>query len=134
MKKKNLKFLIPITITIVLLTIIKIAEPEEVDWTKSFSRKDKIPFGGYVIYDLAQSLFPDKSCSKELSIYNILKDNYYSSVRMFHKRLLFSDSDTEYLLDYVAKATTFYFSIWNFGDLADSLRIKTYDMFLRRIR
>ena len=133
MKKKNLKFLIPITITIVLLTIIKIAEPEEVDWTKSFARNDKIPFGGYIIYDLAQSLFPDKKIVlKEFPIYNILKDNYYSGTNYVFINAYFSPDklDTEYLLNYVAEGNNVFISAFGiYGDLADSLRIKTYDMF-----
>lgn len=133
MKKKNLKFLIPITVTIVLLTIIKIAEPEEVDWTQSFSRKDKIPYGGYIIYDLAQSLFPDKNIVlKELPIYNILKDNYFSGTNYVFINAYFSPDrlDTEYLLDYVAEGNNVFISAFGiYGDLADSLRIKTYDMF-----
>ncbi len=133
MKKTNLKFLIPITITIVLLTIIKIAEPEEIDWAQSFSRKDKIPYGGYIIYDLAQSLFPDKNFApKELPIYNILKDNYYYGTNYVFINAYFSPDglDTEYLLDYVAEGNNVFISAFGiFGDLADSLRIKTYDMF-----
>lgn len=132
MKKKNLKFLIPITITIVLLTIVKIAEPEEIDWTKSFARDDKIPFGGYVIYDLAQSLFPDhKLIIKELPIYNILKDNYCSGTNYVFINAYFSPDklDTEYLLDYVAEGNNVFISAFGiYGNLADSLRIKTYDM------
>lgn len=51
MKKKNIKFLIPLIVILVILTIIKIAEPEEIDWSRSFARTDKIPYGGYIMYD-----------------------------------------------------------------------------------
>lgn len=133
MRKKNLKFLLPLIITLIVLTIIKIAEPEEVDWTKSFGRKDKIPYGGYIIYDLAQGLFPDNEIAlKELPIYNILKDSYYFGTNYIFINTYFSPDklDTEYLLDYVAEGNNVFISAFGiYGDLADSLKIKTFDMF-----
>ena len=74
MKKREVKFLIPLIVTIILLTVIKIVEPEELNWNNSFARKDKIPYGGYIISDIASDLFPDQEVVlKELPIYNILK-------------------------------------------------------------
>lgn len=133
MKKKNFKFLLPIIITLILLTIIKIVEPEEVDWSKSFAKKDKIPYGGYIIYDIAAGLFPDNEVElKELPIYNNLKDKYY-----YHTNYIFINTnflpdrlDTEYLLDYVAEGNNVFISAFGiYGDLADSLKIKTFDKF-----
>jgi len=131
MKKKNLKFLVPITITIVLLTIVKIAEPEEVDWTKSFARKDKIPYGGYIIYDIVPGLFPGNELTLiDLPIYNILKDQYYYSTNYVFINTYFSPDrlDAEYLLDYVAAGNNVFISAFGiYGDLADSLKVNTYD-------
>ena len=131
MKKKNIKFLVPLIITLVILTIIKISEPEEIDWNKSFARKDKIPYGGYIIYDLAQRLFSESDfLLKELAIYNILKDNYYYGTNYVFINSYFSPDrlDTEYLLDYVAEGNNVFISAFSiYGDLADSLKIKVYD-------
>ena len=133
MKKKNFKFLLPLIITLVILTIIKIAEPEEIDWTKSFVKKDKIPYGGYIIYDIVSGLFPDSKIEiKELPIYNILKDNYYYNTNYVFINNYFSPDrlDTEYLLDYAAEGNNVFISAFGiYGDLADSLKLKTYDMF-----
>ena len=133
MKKKNIKFLIPLIVTLIILTIIKIAEPEELDWTKSFANKDKIPYGGYIIYDIAAGLFPGNEFElKELPIYNILKDKYYYSTNYVLINTYFSPDrlDTEYLLDYAAKGNNVFISAFGiYGNLADSLKIKTFDIF-----
>ena len=133
MKKKNLKFLLPLFITLIILTIIKIAEPEEVDWSKSFAKKDKIPYGGYIIYDIAKGLFPDKEFElKELPIYNTLKGKYHYNTNYVFINTYFSPDrlDTEYLLDYVAEGNDVFISALGiYGNLADSLQIKTYDVF-----
>ena len=133
MKKKNLKFLLPLFITLIILTIIKIAEPEEVDWSKSFAKKDKIPYGGYIIYDISKGLFPDKEFElKELPIYNTLKGKYHYNTNYVFINTYFSPDrlDTEYLLDYVAEGNDVFISALGiYGNLADSLQIKTYDVF-----
>ncbi len=133
MKRKNIKYLIPLIITLIILTIIKIVEPEEVDWTKSFAKKDKIPYGGYIIYDIVPNLFPDNEVVlKELPIYNILKDNYYYGTNYIFINTYFSPDrlDAEYLLGYVSDGNNVFISAFGiYGDLADSLKIKTFDEF-----
>ena len=133
MKRKNIKFLLPLIITLIILTIIKIVEPEEVDWTNSFARKDKIPYGGYIIYDISPELFPDNDVTlKEFPLYNILKDNYYINTNYIFINNYFSPDrlDTEYLLRYAADGNDVFISAFGiYGDLADSLRIKTIDEF-----
>lgn len=117
----------------IILTIIKIVEPEEVDWTKSFAKKDKIPYGGYIIYDIVPDLFPDyEVVLKELPIYNVLKDKYYYATNyVFINTYFYPDRlDTEYLLDYVAKGNNVFIATFGiYGPLSDSLRIKTFDEF-----
>jgi hypothetical protein len=133
MKKRNIKFLVPLIVTLTILSIIKIVEPEEVDWTKSFAKKDKIPYGGYIIYDIIPNLFPDNEfVLKELPIYNILKDSYYYGTNYVFINTYFSPDrlDAEYLLDYVAQGNNVFISAFGiYGDLADSLKIETFDEF-----
>ena len=135
MKRKNIKYLVPLIITLIIITIIKIIEPEEIDWTKSFAKKDKIPYGGYIIYDISNELFPNQEVVlKELPIYNILKDNYYFNTNYVFINSYFSPDrlDTEYLLRYVADGNNVFISAFGiYGDLADSLKIKTYDEIFR---
>jgi len=118
---------------LIIITIIKIIEPEEIDWTKSFAKKDKIPYGGYIIYDISNELFPNQEVVlKELPIYNILKDNYYFNTNYIFINSYFSPDrlDAEYLLSYVADGNNVFISAFGiYGDLADSLKIQTFDEF-----
>jgi hypothetical protein len=133
MKKKNLKFLIPITVTIIILTLVKISEPEEIDWNESFSKYDKIPYGGYIIYDIAHELFKGSELSlTELPVYNILKDNNYYKTNYVFINSYFSPDvlDTEYLLNFVSEGNQVFISAFSiYGSLADSLRFETYGTF-----
>lgn len=133
MKRLNLKFIIPLVLLLIFLTILKIIEPEEIDWTKSFARKDKIPYGGYIIYNISNKLFPDEEITlKEFPIYNIVKDQfYYNTNYVFINSYFIPDRlDTEYLLDFVSEGNNVFISAFGiFGALADSLKIEIYDEF-----
>jgi len=133
MKKKNIKLLLPLIITLIILTIVKIIEPEEINWNKSFATKDKIPYGGYIIYDLSSELFPGEDVVlKELPVYNILKDSYYLNTNYIFINSYFAPDrlDTEYILRYVADGNNVFISAFGiYGDLADSLNILTHDNF-----
>ena len=133
MKRSNIKYLVPLIITLIIITIIKIIEPEEIDWTKSFAKKDKIPYGGFIIYDISDELFRTRDVVlKELPIYNILKDNYYFNTNYVFINSYFSPDrlDTEYLLRFVADGNNVFISAFGiYGNLADSLKIQTFDEF-----
>ena len=133
MNKKNLKYLIPITVTIIFLTFVKVSEPEEVDWTESFSKNDKIPYGGYIIYDISSELFGDEEIGlTEFPIYNVLKENSYYNTNYIFINSYFSPDvlDTEYLLNFVAEGNQVFISAFAiYGSLTDSLRVDSYRTF-----
>lgn len=72
---RNLKFIIPVTIVFVVLVIIKMFTPEPTDWSPSYSKNDKIPFGSYILYNQLSDLFPNKKIeSTNLPFYNITNE------------------------------------------------------------
>lgn len=53
------------------LILFEYFAPKEPDWSYSFSKDDKIPFGDYIIYDLLTDIFPDKEIlNNEKSLFN----------------------------------------------------------------
>ena len=72
---RNLKFIIPVTIVFVVLVIIKMFTPEPTDWSPSYSKNDKIPYGSYILYNQLSDLFPNKKIeSTNLPFYNITSE------------------------------------------------------------
>ena len=72
---KNLKFIIPVTIVFLVLVVVKMFTPEPTDWSPSFSKNDKIPFGSYILYNQLSDLFPNKKIeSTNLPFYNITSE------------------------------------------------------------
>ena len=72
---RNLKFIIPVAIVFVVLVIIKMFIPEPTDWSPSYSKNDKIPYGSYILYNQLSDLFPNKKIeSTNLPFYNITNE------------------------------------------------------------
>ena len=69
---------------LISLILFEFFAPKDPDWSYSFSKDDKAPFGAYITYDLLEDIFPDKEiASNELSLYNFTKPsktNNYSYI------------------------------------------------------
>ncbi len=86
-----------LTILFISLVLFEYFAPKEPDWSYSFSKHKKTPFGAYIIYDLLEDVFPDKEIvSNEKSLYNFEKPDSASS----YSYLIFTDN---FLIDEVNK-------------------------------
>ncbi len=82
MKSLN-KYIIVVAIIFAVLLANELSKPKPINWRKTYSQNDKIPFGGYVIYDQLKKLndgFPLETIDKSPYEYidnvdEIVKDN-----------------------------------------------------------
>jgi hypothetical protein len=125
--KKHFKFIIFLAATILLLILIEIGKPKEIDWSLSFSKDDKIPYGSFLIYKVLPDLFPNSAITEtHYPVYNILKENqvYESSYIFINDRFIPDELDTKYLLDFVEAGNNVLIAANLFyGKLADTLKI-----------
>ena len=130
MKRKELKFLIPITVTIIILIVIKMSEPEQIDWSYDFTKSGTIPYGGYIIHDILPDVFPNAEIvDQEVPVYNVLKANYYYKTNYIFINSIFrpNELDIKYLMSFVNTGNNVFISAFDIGGkLADTLEIKTY--------
>ncbi|MFN8256911.1 MAG: hypothetical protein U0W24_14545 [Bacteroidales bacterium] len=61
--KKN-KHIVILAIIFSLLVVFEYMAPKKPDWTPSFKRFDKIPFGCYITFDLLKDIFPQSRIEK----------------------------------------------------------------------
>ena len=59
MRKSEIKYLVVLCVLFVGLVLFEVYKPKPVDWTQTFSNKDKIPYGTYVLYSMMENLFPE---------------------------------------------------------------------------
>ena len=115
--------------TIIGFILVEIYKPKPIDWTLTFSNKDKIPYGCELLYKVLPNVFPNQKISDEkVSIFSKKskvklppKSNYLYVFSYFR-----ADSVSLLkLLDYVQKGNSVFIASENFFGLDDTLHFQT---------
>jgi hypothetical protein len=124
---KDKKVLILISVSVLLIILIGVFRPREIDWRPTFSEKDKIPYGSYILYQSLPQLFGEKMVS-------ITKKQPFDYVYNSGRRMGFcfvqeqfdpGETNTHSLLDWAnAGHDVFISSARISGPLVDSLNLK----------
>lgn len=63
-----------LVISVIVFIVVTVMKPEPVDWSASFSRGDRIPYGSYILYRLLPDCFPGADIS-------VTHDSIYETLR-----------------------------------------------------
>ncbi|MBB6680111.1 DUF4350 domain-containing protein [Aequorivita sp. 609] len=115
-------------LTLLLILITEIVRPKPIDWRPSYTSVDKIPFGSFVFFEEATSLFKDSEIENiDKDPYSFLVDSTYnknSAYIFINEELNFDKRQTQILLKYVEKGNTVFISSRSYGNiLQDTLKI-----------
>ena len=109
-----------LTLTVLLYGLFEYYRPKPIDWTPSYSNKDKIPFGTKAVFELLPDVFGNQRIeSLRLPIYNHLsenktvpKSNYIFVCQAFE----IDKNDRNQLLKYVKRGNNVFISAYDFSD------------------
>ncbi len=125
-----------IAVLAVLLGLVVLAEvfrTPPVDWNDSFSRRDKIPYGAWILYEQLDDLFPENGVEvSEETIYQRLAGDTseVGNYILLSDRIDLSGPDTEQLLSFVRRGGHAFLSAENFsGPIVDSLGLEVSGTF-----
>lgn len=83
--KKALPFIL-VGILALFVVLVQLYFPKPINWNATFEKRDKNPYGDYILYDFLNDLFPDKKIEvkdrtlyEELDYYNYTEDYTYNS-------------------------------------------------------
>jgi len=95
-----------------LLITLELSRTKELDWNKTYSSYDNIPFGTSVLYDLADSIFPNKSVSRiNESFYRYSQASVNNTNILFiAKDAYFDDQSRNEILNYVKSGNEIFIS------------------------
>ncbi|MEP7220535.1 MAG: DUF4350 domain-containing protein, partial [Bacteroidota bacterium] len=143
-------YIIPLIVVGIFAIIARIVAPREVNWSPSFTRNDKIPYGTYVLFDLLPDLFSDVSiASSTKPAYNALRNGKLDyavggeqdyrqrgeemNYIVINAEFTPDELDREAMFDFVDAGSRVFVAAGSFGsDFADSLHISiagNYDGF-----
>jgi hypothetical protein len=127
--KSDRKYIVLLVLAFVAFVLVEYNAPKPVNWSPTYSKKDKIPYGGYVVHDFLPDLFPGKRIIESNRTAYIMLDNYdsaQSNYIIINNEFKPDTLDTKTILDYVGTGSNVFMAAEDFeGALADSLKIKT---------
>lgn len=126
---KNLKFILPVTIVFIILILIKLVTPEPTDWTPTYSKNDKIPYGSYLLFETLGDLFPaQKIESTNLPFYNITRERKIenTSIIIISRSFEPDDLDAKVLKRLLNSGNDIFIAANSFGKfISDTLNLYT---------
>lgn len=130
MDKKSRNILIVFGIALLTIIIVELARPKPINWNPSYTSKDKIPFGSYVLHQELKNLEFDKKLELvSENPFEFLSDSTYdnNSIYLFiNSNVNFDKRTYEKLMTYVREGNTAFISSSSFdGFIRDSLNIET---------
>jgi hypothetical protein len=130
---KERRFIFILAAFMIAFVLFQLFGPKALDWTPSYSPKDKNPFGAFVLNDLLPPIFPDKKVKKlNLTIYELQdslreNENFVSISDQFAP----DDEATKVLFEKVKNGSHVFISANYFsGKFGDTLDIRTTDLFI----
>ncbi|HWY38562.1 MAG TPA: DUF4350 domain-containing protein [Bacteroidia bacterium] len=118
----------------VLLVWAEYSTPKPVDWRRTYSRSDKIPFGCNALFRLMdEDMYKGKMERQKQTPFNVLmKGTEKKAAYVFiNSNLSFSKLDTRYLMQFAEEGNDVFFaanSFWN-NAIADTFNIRSYSAY-----
>ena len=132
MRKKEGIYIVIAIIVISLIVVLEYNSPKEVNWFPSYVSQHKTPYGTYVLNVLMGSLFPEKTKEVYRPAYEFLSDNDSIEGTYFfvNNKVLFGESELNYLLDWTSRGNTLFIASNNFEEqLLDTLKLDTSTLY-----
>ena len=111
---------------IVSLAWLESTEPEPINWTPSFTAKDRIPLGAFVFYDSWKNR-EDSIVDIKIPPYEYINYSPASGTYFFLNNYInFDDKELDDILDWVSEGNKLFISAYDFGhNLTDTLNLET---------
>lgn len=126
-------FLVIGGVLIVFYIVAQLNRPKAIDWTESFSSKEKTPFGTYVLYNRLGDMFPNSKISAlREPVYNVIADDSVkgASYIIICSTIELSKPDFHQLTKYLRQGNDVFIAAGYFGRILDTaLKISTADNF-----
>jgi hypothetical protein len=122
-------FIIIFSLLFILYVIAELNRPKPIDWSITISKKDKNPYGGYIIYDQLKSIYPNAAIqSYRTSVYEQVNNSEETNTAYFIIGAAFrpAATTTTELLNYVSRGNYVVTSADLFyTPFLDSLKLET---------
>lgn len=131
MLKGNKKYIFFLALCFALLITLQVIAPKPINWSLTYLKKDKMPYGTAALYSMLPSVFQSQTIKdSKTPIYNTLNWNNYEKTNYIFINESFApdELDTRELLKFAEKGNSVFIAANYFsGKFADTLKLKTDD-------
>lgn len=127
MKGYKVYFVIGLMLILVYL-LAQFNKPSPTDWSPSYAKKDKIPYGTFIFYNRIKDILPKAVIKTSgIAIYNTLKDKGYqnSTYVIIAPQVKIEKADLEQLKKYISMGNDVFIASYDLGSVAEKgLKLK----------
>ena len=126
--KKYVKYIAVLISLIIILFLFLLLSPKEINWSYSFSKDDKIPYGNFVTFKAISEIFDEGILSVDEPVYNSIGTESDSGMNYIFINDNFSPDklDIQTLLEFIKKGNNVFIAAGYFNQsFRDSFNIKT---------
>lgn len=107
--------------------LVQILKPKPLDWRESFSSSEKIPYGGFIIHQLLEPVFPGQNISGNFDPIFELSDTSSTKNWIFlNSEFSLDEFESEILLSQIQKGNNVFIASRIFiGEFGDTLNLET---------
>lgn len=129
--KGNGKYIAIVLGSFLLLLLVEYLSPKPIDWSTTYRREDKIPYGNYILYRELPSLFSGPVVENMQTFYErmLVKDTAVANYILIQEELLMDSLDVNALLRITENGSDVFIAAQSVTSAAllDSLQLKILD-------
>jgi len=127
MFKGNRKYYMVLAIIFIAVVLLHYFKPEPVNWSRTYNKADKIPFGCYAIFNLLEGTYAESVEVNSQDLYNLNESTLTSgqTLLIINDKAMFSKLELESLFAFLEKGNTVLISANSFNSvLCDTFKLR----------
>jgi hypothetical protein len=133
--KGNRKYYIVLSLIFIAVIVLQYMQPKPINWTRTYFRKDKIPFGCYAIFNLLENNYAQKVTTNKQTLYNLNAEMTESnhSLILIDEKIELTKLDVKSLFSFLKKGNTVLICASDFSDaLKDTFKLAIQDNWITK--
>lgn len=135
MFKGNRKYYSVLALIFIAVIVLQYMQPKPINWTRTYFKKDKIPFGCYAIYNLLENNFAKKVITNKQTLYSLNAEMAESNqtLILIDNNIELSKLDVKSLFSFLKKGNTVLICTSNFSSaLKDTFNIDVQENWITK--
>lgn len=135
MFKGNRKYYSVLALIFIAVIVLQYMQPKPINWSRTYFKKDKIPFGCYAIFNLLENNFAKKVITNKQTLYNLNAEMAESNqtLILIDNNIELSKLDVKSLFSFLKKGNTVLICTSNYSKaLKDTFNIDVQENWITK--